>query len=263
MPYLDLEKQHLDKLYRKGHLRNSETMNDGMHVDFATPFYSFYDFKRELRGLILVPAIAAFQALEHALHALEDLVVAGVLLATLDERGFTKLVHFFVHTANAIALVLEGVVDTIGTVIALYTRSATTFFDTIVFALDSMIYVVASVFENEPAQQPRRQASGYPTADFADVNPYSRGTAPAANSLYAGVRADLESMPVSSLRANSLFSTPVVAPKAKTTLSEARRGIEQLDGINETMRNQMLADLDAQVVRGEVADDTQYRAYYS
>ncbi len=55
MPNLTMP--NLDKLYREEGLRNSQTMIDGSPIDCIDAFDSIRDFKREVRGLLLVPYI--------------------------------------------------------------------------------------------------------------------------------------------------------------------------------------------------------------
>lgn len=133
----------LDKLYREAGLRNSKTRDsEGYAVNYGRSFYSFGDFKREVRALLIVPIICTVEVLKKALQAVSDLLIAAVQLATLDGRGFHSLSHFFVNAAQAINLAITGVFHTVGSLFSLYTRSVSTFFTS-----------VGNLFENEETEQ--------------------------------------------------------------------------------------------------------------
>ncbi len=138
-----LQMPDLDNLYREAGLRNSLTKDtQGYKADFGTSFYSFGDFKREVRALLIVPIICTVESLKKAAQAVSDLLIAAVQLATLDGRGFDNLGHFFVNAAHAFQLAVTGVLHTVGSVFSLYTRSVCTLVDT-----------VGMLFQNEATEQ--------------------------------------------------------------------------------------------------------------
>lgn len=143
----------LDKLYREEGLRNSKTMIDGSPIDFTDAFGSFRDFKREVRGLLLVPYIVVREVIGQLLHLLDRLIVATFQLMTLDGRCFNNLFNAFVHLGNAICLACEGFCDTIGTVFSLYFRTVAT-----------VVEGLGLLFEEEPTySEPVMQRANPPS----------------------------------------------------------------------------------------------------
>ncbi len=119
-------KPDLDKLYREAGLRNSRTMHNGSIVSAVDSFYSFGDFKRELRAILIVPFIATREVLKQVLNAFFEFLTAGVQLVTFDGRFFGTLYNVFAHIGNAIALTFEGAWGVIGSALSLYLRACAT-----------------------------------------------------------------------------------------------------------------------------------------
>lgn len=184
-----LEMPDLDKLYREAGLRNSWTKDkSSREVDFVTAFYSFGDFKRELRALLIVPIISIKETLKLAVEAISNLLLAAVQLATLDGRGFDSLGDFFVNTHNAIQTLSAGIYDTVGSFMSMYTRTLATVFSTI-----------GKLFENEPNDSEALKAT-----------------------------AALTEEPSTGLRSNSMFAPAPAQSRAQKQQLERQKEIERL-----------------------------------
>ena len=168
-------KPNLDKSYREAGVRNSRTKHphNDVVVSPADSFYTIADFKRELRGILLVPLIATREVVKQVFDAFFDLLMAGVQLLTLDGRCFGTLFNSFVHIANAIALTFEGTWDTITTALALYIRTCATLTDVL----------INLVFDNAPtdpeySEVNRSSATGQEIAPLAVDGNHSPGIYP-------------------------------------------------------------------------------------
>lgn len=255
----DLTKPNLDTLYREAGLRNSLTQKDGVRVDFTSGFYSFGDFKREIRALLMVPIIAGTEVLKQTLQAFADLLIAGVQLATLDGRGFNTLGNFFVHLGNAIALTFEGAYDFVGSALSLYFRTLTTVLDT-----------VGKLFENEATdveEAVEQPASQYTVRGAPFVNPYASvldqprfaPSAPAfdAPPAPAGIYPSLATVQQAGYGRYGLFQA--APPAARPSLLQAQADLESIDGLTEGDRTQMFQDM---IDSGQYTDDRSYGTHY-
>jgi hypothetical protein len=223
-------KPDLDKLYREAGLRNSHTRHGGLEVSAFDSFYSFGDFKRELRAILIVPFIGVREVIKQVLHAFFELLTAGVQLVTFDSRFFGSLYNVFVHIGNAIALTFEGLWGTIGSALSLYFRANQTLAEAI----------VGLIFDNEPTDS-EYIAEDHNVVTFSRQNPLVAAdtalrfnvepSAPmvvAAASLYPTlptVHSETDSIPYSGR--NGMFAQPT-APVARPSLMQAVADLERL-----------------------------------
>jgi len=255
----ELTKPDLEQLYHEAGLRTSKTHNpeSGELVVFDDNFYSFADFKREVQAPFIVAFIAAIEALKQALQAFAELLIAGVRLATLDGRGFNNLGRFFVHVGNAIALAFQGAIDVIASGLSIYFRTLWTFVEAVAYAIDAaddalvaLLDYEEPVVEFDTTTRHTSSARVVPSAPREEV-------VPSAPSAARGIYPSLPSVQQSSA---GRFAFYPAAPVAPLSLLKAQTDLEQVEGLSEAQRTQIIAQM---ATSGQYLDDRNLNCHFS